>query len=284
MLYNDQSVLENMHAAVVFAVLQVEMCNFLSELAAPQRATFRNCVTHMILDTDLSKHVQTLTKFRQNFIVEEICEDGEPKKLEPAQRKELLSFALKCCDVAHSTKPFDLHVQWTLRVSAEFFQQGDAEKNLGLPFSPFCNRSTTKVAESQRGFFDFIVMPLFNAMSDYVSSIKMELEVFSQLEQNRGFWKSYDGTDFDYSDPQSNADMLRRVFKDWEVLQHEQEKNSPRNKSAARKNIGGSMRKSDSTRSGFGAPIPPRRARLGSFARDQEVPTSSKGPGDPEAP
>jgi hypothetical protein len=35
----------------------------------------------------------------------------------------------------------------------EFFRQGDKERELGLPFSPLCDRNNTLVAESQIGMF-----------------------------------------------------------------------------------------------------------------------------------
>jgi len=213
-LYNDQSPLENMHCAITFAVLQASTSNFLISLEAHQRATFRGCVTQMILDTDLGKHIQTLSRFRQEFLHNQ-RDNSQPHT--PSQRKELLAFALKCCDVAHSTKPFDLHVLWTLRINAEFFQQGDTERILGLPCSPFCDREATHVAESQRGFYDFIVSPLYYAMDEHLGSRRLQMEVLPQMEKNRDFWKMYDGSEFDYQEPVSNAEKLRGLFHNWNM-------------------------------------------------------------------
>ncbi|KAI6062523.1 Calcium/calmodulin-dependent 3',5'-cyclic nucleotide phosphodiesterase 1B [Aix galericulata] len=46
------------------------------------------------------------------------------------------------------------------------FQQGDKEAELGLPFSPLCDRTSTLVAQSQIGFIDFIVEPTFSVLTD----------------------------------------------------------------------------------------------------------------------
>ena len=46
-----------------------------------------------------------------------------------------------------------MHVKWTESLLEEFFRQGDKEKELGLPFSPLCDRNTTLIAESQIGNF-----------------------------------------------------------------------------------------------------------------------------------
>lgn len=38
-----------------------------------------------------------------------------------------------------------------MQVLAEFFRQGDLEASMGLPYSPLCDRHTTRIADSQIG-------------------------------------------------------------------------------------------------------------------------------------
>lgn len=66
-------------------------------------------------------------------------------------KSKILSLVLHCCDVAHPSKPWLLHRHWTDLLLEEFFRQGDHEKELGLPYSPLCDRNNTLVAESQIG-------------------------------------------------------------------------------------------------------------------------------------
>ena len=66
-------------------------------------------------------------------------------------KSKILSLVLHCCDVAHPSKPWLLHRRWTNLLLEEFFRQGDNEKELGLPYSPLCDRNNTLVAESQIG-------------------------------------------------------------------------------------------------------------------------------------
>jgi len=215
MLYNDQSVLENMHCALTFAVLHASSSNFMSDLEGPQQATFRGLVVQEILDTDLGKHIQTVSRFRQEFL-----NNGEPQAAvarpalapTPHQRKEMLTFTMKCADVAGSVKPFELHAQWAMRINTEFFEQGDAERELALPISPFCDRCCTDVCESQRGFFDFIVAPLYTAIDEYLASSRVRFEVLPERERNHGFWKQYDGFGFDFLQPMASYEALRRAF------------------------------------------------------------------------
>lgn len=66
-------------------------------------------------------------------------------------KAKALSMVLHCCDISHPAKKWDLHFQWTSQLLEEFFLQGDKERELGLPFSPLCDRKNTLVAESQIG-------------------------------------------------------------------------------------------------------------------------------------
>lgn len=82
-------------------------------------------------------------------------------------KSKALSLVLHCCDISHPAKRWDLHHKWTTRLLEEFFRQGDKERDLGLPFSPLCDRNNIMIAESQIGinmymyiyiFFNFMIL------------------------------------------------------------------------------------------------------------------------------
>mmetsp|Transcript_69209 Transcript_69209/g.124776 ORF Transcript_69209/g.124776 Transcript_69209/m.124776 type:complete len:918 (+) Transcript_69209:132-2885(+) len=205
-LYNDQSCLENMHCAILFAVLRSKGTNIIDDWSRADRAYFRSLVTRMILDTDLAKHIQQVNKFRDEFInVDQPFAAGEAT---PAQRKELLCFAIKLCDIGASSKPFAIHAAWAARVNAEFFEQGDLEREVGLPCSPFCDRQTSNIAEGQRGFYDFVVCPLYNCLEQFVKNPRIEFEVLRPLESNKAFWKECDGAIISNANPLSSVSRL----------------------------------------------------------------------------
>ena len=58
---------------------------------------------------------------------------------------------LHCADIGHPAKEWKLHYKWTKQLLEDFFTQGDREKELGLPISPLCDRTSVLVAESQIG-------------------------------------------------------------------------------------------------------------------------------------
>jgi len=77
----------------------------------------------------------------------------------------------------------------------EFFKQGDKEQELGLDFSPLCDRQTTVVPQSQIGFIDFIVAPIFEVCGDMISLVLSQSEDQSNkpwhkiLEDNKELWR-----------------------------------------------------------------------------------------------
>ena len=66
-------------------------------------------------------------------------------------KSKVLCLVLHSCDVSHPAKRWDLHHQWTSRCMEEFFVQGDREAELGLEYSPLCDRHNTMVPQSQIG-------------------------------------------------------------------------------------------------------------------------------------
>ena len=86
-------------------------------------------------------------------------------------KSKALAMVLHCCDIAHPAKRWDLHRRWTELLLEEFFRQGDREQELGLPFSPLCDRNNTLVAESQIGFIEFIVEPSMGVCADMLEAV-----------------------------------------------------------------------------------------------------------------
>ena len=73
---------------------------------------------------------------------------------------------MHAADVSTQTRPFEVAREWTYLLFEEFFHQGDVEKELGLPVSFLCDRKTTAISQSQPGFVNFIVAPLFQTLCE----------------------------------------------------------------------------------------------------------------------
>jgi hypothetical protein len=81
-----------------------------------------------------------------------------------------MQMLMKCADVSNPTKEWPIYSEWIDRITTEFYNQGDMEKQLGLPVSPFMNRDSPSTS-SQKGFIEFIVYPLFEAL-EYWTPLK----------------------------------------------------------------------------------------------------------------
>lgn len=209
LMYNDSSVLEMMHCSIFFAVLRSQGTNLLNDWEHSERQAFRQQVIRMILDTDLAKHFEQVKKFREKYLESE----AEVEEYSLEQRQDILSFMLKLSDIGGSAKPFQLHAYWATRIQSEFFLQGDVEREVGLPCSPFCDRQVQKVAESQQGFYTYIVKPLYDCVMPFVHSPRVELEVIHNITENEGFWARYDNTRFNYQDPIACTGDLVKQFR-----------------------------------------------------------------------
>ncbi|XP_011253566.1 calcium/calmodulin-dependent 3',5'-cyclic nucleotide phosphodiesterase 1 isoform X3 [Camponotus floridanus] len=167
LLYNDRAVLENHHISASFRILKEDECNILQNLSREEFREFRSLVIDMVLATDMSFHFQQLKNMKNLLSLAEPSVD----------KSKAVSLVLHCCDISHPAKRWDLHHRWTMQLLEEFFRQGDKERELGLPFSPLCDRNNTLVAESQIGFIEFIVEPSMQVCSDTLETVLAPLNV-----------------------------------------------------------------------------------------------------------
>ncbi|XP_072758359.1 dual specificity calcium/calmodulin-dependent 3',5'-cyclic nucleotide phosphodiesterase 1A isoform X5 [Anoplolepis gracilipes] len=167
LLYNDRAVLENHHISASFRILREDDSNILQNLSREEFREFRSLVIDMVLATDMSFHFQQLKNMKNLLSLAEPSVD----------KSKAVSLVLHCCDISHPAKRWDLHHRWTMQLLEEFFRQGDKERELGLPFSPLCDRNNTLVAESQIGFIEFIVEPSMQVCSDTLETVLAPLNV-----------------------------------------------------------------------------------------------------------
>ncbi|XP_011480918.1 cGMP-inhibited 3',5'-cyclic phosphodiesterase A [Oryzias latipes] len=158
LLYNDRSVLENHHAASAWNLFMSQPeYNFLMNLEHVEFKRFRFLVIEAILATDLKKHFDFLTEFNAK-----VGDEGVSGIDWTNENDRLLvcQMCIKLADVNGPLKCKELHLQWTEGIINEFYEQGDEEASLGLPISPFMDRSAPQLAQLQESFITHIVGPL----------------------------------------------------------------------------------------------------------------------------
>lgn len=156
--YNGSSVLENMHAAESLRLLLLPANNFVERLGRPAFLEFYDLLVQLVLATDMAKHVALLGEFNA------VLAAGSFNFERAADRLLLLKLFIKMSDLSNAARQLDVYSEWTTLLCEEFFAQGDAERERGLPVSAFMDRSTCNVPKMQLAFLGVVVIPLVDAL------------------------------------------------------------------------------------------------------------------------
>ena len=174
--YNGISILENYSAAYLFRILRKQENNIFGRLNSEEMTKMRTRLIDMILDTDAKNHFMLMTRFKHGL---------EMKKL---SRGLLSSMILHVSDVSNPARPGPIARKWAYAVQTEFFRQGDKEKELSLPQSPFMDREFENLPRMQVAFIDAVVHPVFRLLADFMPLV--EDHCIKPLQLNRAFWHS----------------------------------------------------------------------------------------------
>lgn len=179
--YNDRSPNENHHCASAFKVLFQPECNFLGGLSNQEFRSVRSLVMELVLATDMAESSNVLKAFK------DVIGDGTSLPAATPQGSSLaLKMALKCADLGHLALEWSLHMRWVRRLETEFYAQGDQEQKSNFPEISFLmDRNKAGVSESQVGFFNFVVLPLFSSLKAGFADTAPMLEA---VEANYKLW------------------------------------------------------------------------------------------------
>jgi len=201
-MYNDCSVLENMHVSSAFQLMRQKpetdwISSFQKEFTPTNgktplklQARFRKYLIQMVLATDNAKHAEQVKATEawvqtQNW-AEDLAKDG--KEQVGQQELFLLEVSMHAADISNPTKVPSLSIPWAGRVVEEFWSQGDLEKKaLGAVSMPMYDRDLKDVPGSQIGFINYVVVGLYRPLAKMMPEFEEQCE---QIEQNLKFWQS----------------------------------------------------------------------------------------------
>jgi hypothetical protein len=194
--YNDISVLENYHVSAAFKImLKKPENNIFDEISEDDFKLCRKNIIECVLGTDMTLHNKKYLAFKRRLQTENI-KKGENinnlfNNLDPIHsynlKLEFQSFIIHAADISNPTKPLEIYKEWAQRCVDEFFKQGDLEKKLGMPISFNCDRNTVSLSQSQLGFIDVIVSPLFTVLNEYFPQLSFTLD---NIKTNYNYYKS----------------------------------------------------------------------------------------------
>ena len=175
-LYNHRSVLENHHIATAMALTSRPELDWLTPLSAADQAEMRKAMIELVLATDVVTHIPFMKSF---------ADDVAANKVSATQAMHAI---LKASDISNPTRPLSVYTPWIDGVIKEFFAQGDAERELGLPISMNCDRNTVDVNKCQVGFITFLVGPIYKGLAAFLPAVEKEL--LPVLEKNLEHFKA----------------------------------------------------------------------------------------------
>jgi hypothetical protein len=173
MLYNDQSVLENMHVSEAFKLIFKQPgCRIFNKLSTEEVKIIRKRMLQCVLSTDNAKHFELTSRLQNLMAGHDIKQGQNAEKIintsTPATEHESKQFIMNACmhlaDVSNPTRSFAGASEWGRRVTEEFYRQGDLEKQRHLPISFLCDRATGNLPSSQLGFIRGIARPYVEKM------------------------------------------------------------------------------------------------------------------------
>jgi len=196
--YNDRSPLENMHCAKMFEIASSTAgANVFGDLSRSDFFETRRICIAAILHTDnvhhfeMVKETQMLYQLHSDSFEQE--SNGSNGMYEHFSRlfsdrdakQKVMNLFLHSADVSNPCKPWVQCYEWAMRVLAEFFNQGDKEKQLGIPVQMLNDRTKVNKAYAQIGFIEIMIVPLEAAKTRLLPLLHETSEI---LESNMHEW------------------------------------------------------------------------------------------------
>lgn len=156
-LYNDASVLENHHCTLAFELLEIS--GLLKYFKNDELREFRKTIIACILGTDMSKHNDFITKFKNlDVTVDSFTND---------EQYFICSAIVHCADLSNSIKDFKTSFEWSKRISLEFYEQTLKEESEGLPCLSFMKvHDNLSMCVNEINFITNISIPMWNIVKD----------------------------------------------------------------------------------------------------------------------
>uniref|UniRef100_A0A1Q3FUB5 Phosphodiesterase n=2 Tax=Culex tarsalis TaxID=7177 RepID=A0A1Q3FUB5_CULTA len=177
-LYSSEgSVNERHHLSQAICILNDSSSKILDGLSTEE---FKECIDYLrdlILATDLANHFRILPHLKR-LRAENLAE--------PANQRLLLSLMITCCDLSDQIKSWKTVQHVAHLVYAEFFNEGDLEKQMGLRPNAMMDRKKACIPVLQIEFLTTVVRPTF----EILVTIFPQTDAFlTTIDSNRHQWE-----------------------------------------------------------------------------------------------
>ena len=181
--YNDISILENMHIAETFKLINNpnNEYNIFQDLDSNTYKQFRKEMIGCVLATDMTFHNDILGFLKNNDKNNNNNTNNNEEKKNLNEYQSYMNVLIHSADISNPTKPFDIYFKWAELVVKEFYDQGDKEKKLNMPCS--CDRNKVTIYQSQLGFINYIEIPYFSSFVNVFENLKFYMDNLNNNKQ-----------------------------------------------------------------------------------------------------
>lgn len=199
LVYDDKSVLENMHTILVVKLLSKHGFGFLlgsptkeQVEAHPARAEvdgpgFRRVLYSAILATDMSLHFAWIQRLQEYGAAMQQGALADREQLREEDRVMVSQTLIKCADISNPTRPIDVSEHWSTVLLDEWTKQASLEEELELPVSVVAGVDARLQAKGQVGFINLFTEPLFKAAAEALPELA---EFADSCVANKDTWAS----------------------------------------------------------------------------------------------
>mmetsp|Transcript_109893 Transcript_109893/g.211472 ORF Transcript_109893/g.211472 Transcript_109893/m.211472 type:complete len:414 (+) Transcript_109893:3-1244(+) len=201
--YNDRSPLENMHCSKLYNIVGEDECNVFSKMTKEQFKEVRKICIEAILHTDMMSHqaivkdLQMTYQMNSEVFTSHKSGDDGAEASDTAPEVEvfnqtdvktiIMNSLLHSADVSNPCRTWEVSKDWAMKVVEEFFNQGDKERNLGIPVQFLNDRYKLNKPNSQIGFIEFMIAPFIFAQIRLWPNLA---EMGDQLVTNLSLWEA----------------------------------------------------------------------------------------------
>jgi len=235
--YNDCSPLESMHCAKLFDIVSKPGAAIFGNLEQAVQREVRQVCVEAILYTDNQRHfglvkeLETVYDMNRDLFSGALPTESEDSGSSNGARdataelsadvveffsvrgenvRLLQRFFVHFADQSNSMKSFHMSESWASKMFAEFFLQGDRERDLGLPVHPLRDRHTLNRPLAQANIIELCIAPMSMAASLIMPGLLMcEDMLFENLDKWLDEWKETGPSEDDWTRVSERINKLR---------------------------------------------------------------------------
>uniref|UniRef100_A0A8C8MLX8 Phosphodiesterase n=1 Tax=Oncorhynchus tshawytscha TaxID=74940 RepID=A0A8C8MLX8_ONCTS len=190
---HGSSVLERHHLEFSKFLLADESLNIYQNLNRRQNEHAIHLLDIAIIATDLQLYFKKRTMFQKIVDLSKTYEDEKKwvdwMSLETTRKEIVLAMMMTACDLSAITKPWEVQSKVALFEAAEFWEQGDLEREVleKQPITMMDRNCAGQLPKLQCGFIDFVCTFIYKEFSRFHPAIQ---PMYDGLLNNRKEWKA----------------------------------------------------------------------------------------------